>query len=187
MTAVISSPSAHPRQFARRIPRLAAALAVFAACWDIAVNQAFEVRILEARVCAWLLQHAGVDGVKTAFRDRVVMVPKPGVLFSGVITVSCSALFPVLAMAVLTLAVIPGSIVQRMQRFLLATFILTSINFLRLCIVLATGATRGMNAMAPVHEWVGSLVTLFGWVLTLVLMLKLARRHRTQATTTKSA
>jgi exosortase/archaeosortase family protein len=186
MTAVISPPP-NPRQLVRRIPRLAAALAIFAACWDIAVNQAFEVRIVEARVCAWLLQLAGVDGVKTAFRDRVVMVPKPGVLFSGVITASCSALFPVLAMALLTLGVIPGSVLQRIQRFLLATFILTSINFLRLCIVLATGASRGMNAMAPVHEWVGSLVTLFGWVLTLVLMLKLARRHRTQVNTTKSA
>jgi exosortase/archaeosortase family protein len=118
------------------------------------------------------------------FRDRVVLVPKPGVLFSGVITVSCSAVFPVLAMAVLTLGVIPGSAVQRLQRFAVSTLILTAVNFVRLCIVLTAGATRGMNAMAPVHEWVGSLVTLAGWVLTLIVMLNLARRHRTQMTKT---
>jgi exosortase/archaeosortase family protein len=164
----------------RRVPRVAAFAAVVAACWDIAVNQAFAIRMLEARVCAAILKWLGVTEVHTAFRDRVVLVPRPGVLFSGVVTMSCSVLFPVLVMAVLTLAIIPGPFLSRLQRFVLSSIILIAVNFVRLCIVLLAGAKGGINTMAPVHEWVGTLVTVLGWILMLGVMLSLARRQRSK-------
>jgi exosortase/archaeosortase family protein len=158
--------------------RFGAFAIVTAGAIDMYVQGRDTARSWESHLAANVLQWLGVDQVRGSFKTYVLVAPRPGEMFAGNVTTACSAMLPLVVLAIATLGLIPGRPVHRLQRFVLGATLVIAFNTMRLVVVLFVGATKGMATMAPVHEWVGSFLTLTGWSITLMALFVLATRQR---------
>lgn len=164
--------------------RLGAFVVITAAALDVFFAQRDATRTWESRIVASLLRGIGVGQVQGSFKTYVLVAPKPGELFAGNVTSVCSSALPLMVLAIALLGVVPGRILHRIERFAVAALIVFAFNIARLAVVISVGAKAGMGAMAPVHEWVGSFITLAGWSVTLFALFVLIGKQRNCAPST---
>jgi exosortase/archaeosortase family protein len=164
--------------------RLGAFVVIAAAAIDVFFAQRDATRTWESRIVATLLRSIGVGQVQGSFKSYVLVAPKPGELFAGNVTSVCSSALPLMVLAIALLGVVPGRVVHRIQRFAVAALIVFAFNIARLAVVMLVGAKAGMGAMAPVHEWVGSFITLAGWSVTLFALFVLVGKQRNRIAST---
>jgi exosortase/archaeosortase family protein len=141
-------------------------------------------RKVEVRTVAGVLSTIGVNGVSHVYGTSVLVEPPHAAPFLAVVTPSCSALGALLAFAAIAAFLIPGDASQRMRAAGAAGAVVVVVNVVRIGLSIGVGAHFGSHALIVFHDWIGTLLGLFGVLagFTLFLFLLLPDdRHASEA------
>jgi exosortase/archaeosortase family protein len=127
-------------------------------------------RSLEAGSAVSVAQAFGATGLRTTGTAKLLVLPDNGRPFYALVTFGCSSLPVLLSFSVLALLAIRGRLRRRMFAAVAAATLLFAVNVVRVAVVATIGAEHGLSAMARVHDWFGTAVTLLGSVLAAVLL-----------------
>lgn len=131
-------------------------------------------RRLEADLTVHLLQAVG-GRVATLTDHSILVVPVDGAPFRVIVTASCSALAPVLALFALTLAAGRGAPPRRLLAATVAAAVVVAGNLVRIAASVAVGLGTGRSSLVLFHDVVGSVFgvgyTIFGYLLVVALLL----------------
>ncbi|MEO7981646.1 MAG: exosortase/archaeosortase family protein [Sporichthyaceae bacterium] len=130
-------------------------------------------RVEELLVMAFLRPMGGRAGLVNGHMFQ--LLPPDQLAFRAVLTPYCSALIPVLALAVIGFFILSGSVVRRLVSVLTATALILVCNVLRISASLWMGYEFGGTALVLFHDWVGTFFalayTMAGFFLMLYLIL----------------
>ncbi len=134
-----------------------------------------QFRALETHVVAALLVLAGADGTHVPYGSVIEIFPRGHPALLASITMSCSSLSSLLAIACLAFLG-PDRLRRRWWTALgIALTIVAVGNLLRIGLSLGAGLLAGRTALVLFHDWVGGLFaftyTLGGYILFLYLIL----------------
>jgi carbamoyl-phosphate synthase large subunit len=142
-------------------------------------------RKVEVRTVVGVLSRIGVNGVSHVYGTSVLVEPQHAAPFLAVVTPSCSALGALLAFAAIAAFLVPGEASRRVRAALAACALVIVVNVVRIGLSLGVGAHFGSHALVVFHDWIGTLLGLFGVLagFTLFLFLLLPDdKHAVEAT-----
>jgi exosortase/archaeosortase family protein len=120
------------------------------------------IRMGEARLAAAISQLAGVGRIGLAANAAVLVVPDRGPAFFGIVTRSCSATASLLCLGVLSVLVIPHRRRNRWRAVGAGAATVFVLNEIRLVAILWIGSRLGPERITPVHDLLGTPMSLFG-------------------------
>jgi exosortase/archaeosortase family protein len=131
-------------------------------------------RRFEADLTVHLLQALG-GRVDSLTDHSILVVPDGGAPFRVIVTASCSALAPVLALFALTLVAGRGAPPRRLLAATVAAGVVVAGNLVRIAASVGIGLWTGRSSLVLFHDVVGSVFgvgyTVFGYLLVVGLLL----------------
>lgn len=132
-------------------------------------------RVGESHAVAAVLATAGADGTRVPYESVIEIFPADGPSLLASITMSCSSLSSLLAIACLAFLG-PDRLRRRWWSALgIALTVVALGNVLRIALSLGAGLLAGRDALILFHDWVGGLFafiyTLGGYILFLYIVL----------------
>jgi exosortase/archaeosortase family protein len=131
-------------------------------------------RRLEADLTVHVLRALG-GRVASLTDHSILVVPADGTPFRVIVTASCSALAPVLALFALTLVAGRGAPPRRLLAAGVAATVVVVGNLVRIAASVGVGLWTGRSSLVLFHDVVGSVFgvgyTLFGYLLVVALLL----------------
>ncbi len=132
-------------------------------------------RVGESHVVAALLGLVGADSTRVPYDTVIEIFPSDGPSLLASITMSCSSLSSLLAIACLAFLG-PNRLRRRWWSALGVALVVVALgNILRIALSLGTGLLAGRDALILFHDWVGGvfafIYTLGGYILFLYLVL----------------
>jgi exosortase/archaeosortase family protein len=125
------------------------------------------IREREALLAAFLARLAVGDAVAGTGGAAVLISPSNGPAFFGLVTRSCSATVSLLCMAAVSV-VVPHRRSGRWRALATGLLVVAVANVLRVTAVLMAGVQFGQSGVAPLHDIVGTPLSLFGAALGIV-------------------
>jgi exosortase/archaeosortase family protein len=129
-------------------------------------------RNLETAAAVGVLHLVGATQVFVATSTSILVVPSNEPAFRAVVTPTCSALAPLLALICLA-SLLPRRRV--MLPLLVAMTVVVGGNIVRIAASVGVGVVAGRSSLVLFHDWVGSVFafayTLGGFVLMLLMLL----------------
>lgn len=119
------------------------------------------VRQREAKIAAFLARLIVGDAVSRTSSAAVLISPKNGPVFFGLVTRSCSATVSLLCLGAVSMMV-PHRRAGRWSALAAGLGVVAAVNLLRVTAVLVAGAELGQRHVAPLHDIVGTPLTLVG-------------------------
>jgi exosortase/archaeosortase family protein len=134
------------------------------------------VRQREAQLAAFFAHLLVGDAVSGTGGAAVLINPNSGPVFFGLVTRSCSATVSLLCMAAVSM-VVPHRRSGRWRALACGLVVVAVANILRVTAVLVAGVQFGQSGVAPLHDIVGTPLSLFGAALGIVTWWKVLERN----------
>jgi exosortase/archaeosortase family protein len=141
------------------------------------------IRSLEGQAAAFLAGEV-LGAPLTPFGSDLLIAPRTGPVFFGVVTQSCSSAPLLGGLALVAGLALPKRLHRRYSAFLVAALVVLALNVARLGFAAWVGATWGMEKMATFHDLAGTPMTLIGSALGVIVLWRLAVGRLPQAAAT---
>jgi exosortase/archaeosortase family protein len=126
------------------------------------------IRQFEARAAAQLAAVISGDSYLATDHAAVLISPEKGPVFFGVVTRSCSMTVSLLCMGAVALVVVPRNRQYRWRALGAGLAVVSLANLVRVTGVLVAGNWLGQSGVAPVHDIVGTPMSLISGAVGIV-------------------